>query len=74
MKNKKVWVVLEHDAVDTYLIGVYASKKQGIKAAENAIYNNWTFVTEINKTPAGVELYTPDDNCYYEIIGSPVEE
>lgn len=73
MKNQNVWVVLEHDTVDTYLVGVYTSKKQGIKAAENAIFEYGTFVSDVNKMPSVIELYTPDDNCYYEIIKSPIE-
>ena len=73
MKKQNVWVVLEHDPVATYLVGVYASKKQGIKAAENAIFDCGTFISNVNKTPSIIELYTPDDDCYYEIIKSPIE-
>ena len=73
MKNQKVWVVLEHDAVATYLVGVYATKKSAINAAENAIFENGTFITDVNKSPSFIELYTSDDNCYYEVIKSPIE-
>ena len=39
----------------------------------NAIFENGTFITDVNKNPSFIELYTSDDNCYYEVIKSPIE-
>ena len=78
-KTKMVWVVLEQDNVDKYLLGVFDSLEKAENAVEDAAFEAGILITHFDTSEpwqknGGKTAYTDDDACYWEIIPCPINK
>ena len=78
-KTKMVWVVLEKDSIDTYLVGAFDSPEKAQNAVEDAAFEAGALITDFETSQpwqknGGMTAYTDDDACYWEIIPCPINK
>ena len=75
---KRVYVVLEYDAVDCYLVGVFASSVDATNAVRKCLDEHGLALMECETSQpwqvnGGKTVYTDREECYYEIIPTEVK-